>query len=70
MKAEIKAVLDRLLDFKPKVRREPDPRQGLLLGVLVETAPVAAPEAQGYATSTAEVSEQPKRRRRVLVDKI
>jgi hypothetical protein len=43
MHPQIKAVLDRLLDFKPRVRRQPDPRQPMLFGVLVETAPPRPP---------------------------
>jgi hypothetical protein len=44
MKAEIKAVLSRLLDFTPRVTRPPDPRQKELplFGVLVGAAPETA----------------------------
>jgi hypothetical protein len=55
MKAEIRAVLERLTDFKPKVRRQPDPRQGMLFGVLV---PNCTPEP----ASVREKSEHPEPR--------
>jgi hypothetical protein len=49
---EIRAVLDRLLDLKPRVTRHPDhPRQPMLFGVLVETTappPEAPSQPQTY----------------------